>query len=484
MEPKADLGLVGLAVMGQNLVLNMNDNDYVIAVYNRTAQKVDDFLEGPAKGTNVIGCKDLESFVQKIKRPRKIMLMVKAGEVVDRFIDQIVPYLEEGDILIDGGNSHYVDSERRMKSLNEQGLLFVGAGVSGGEEGARSGPSIMPGGNKRAWNTLAPIFQAISAKVDGQKPCCQWVGSGGAGHFVKMVHNGIEYGDMQLICEAYHLLKSVLGLSNEEISNVLDNWNQRELDSYLIEISRDIFAFKDESGDDLVDQILDVAGQKGTGKWTGINALELGVPLTLIAESVFARFVSSLVDLRKEASKHLSGPEKTFNGDKEAFIEQVFHALYASKIMSYAQGFMLLKEASDAYKWDLNFGEIAFMWRGGCIIRSAFLTKITEAYEKNKDLKHLLFDSFFQKAISRAQTSWRQVIQAAVEYGIPVPCFSSALAFYDGLRHERLPQNLLQAQRDYFGAHTYERLDQPRGEFFHTNWTGRGGVVSSSQYNA
>lgn len=484
MSKNADLGLVGLAVMGQNLVLNMNDQGFKICVYNRTKEKVQTFLEGPAKGTQVMGSDSLKDFVESLKRPRKIMLMVKAGEVVDHFIDQILPLLEKGDMIIDGGNSHYQDTDRRLKALNEKGILYVGAGISGGEEGARTGPSIMPGGNKEAWASLKPIFQSISAKVDQGKPCCQWVGDSGAGHFVKMVHNGIEYGDMQLICEAYHLLKEVGHLSNSEMEAVLEDWNQRELNSYLIEISRDIFGYRDEKGAALVDQILDVAGQKGTGKWTAVNALELGIPLTLIAESVFARYLSSLKELRLKASKELKGPQKMNAVDQAQFIEQVFQALYASKIMSYAQGFMLLKEASKAFDWQLNFGEIAFMWRGGCIIRSAFLTKITEAFEKNKDLEHLLFDHFFKEALEKASDAWREVIKTAIDFGVPTPCFSSALAFYDGLRHERLPQNLLQAQRDYFGAHTYERLDHPRGEFFHTNWTGRGGVVSSSNYNA
>lgn len=479
---QADVGLLGLAVMGQNLVLNMNDKGYTVSVFNRTTEKVKSFLEGPAKGTPIIGTYSLEEFVKSIKRPRKIILMVKAGEVVDQFIEKLAPLLEEGDILIDGGNSHYGDTERREEHLKEKGILYVGAGISGGEEGARHGPSIMPGGREEAWETLGPIFQAISAKVDG-KPCCEWVGSGGSGHFVKMVHNGIEYGDMQLICEAYHLLKNLVGATNEELQKIFEEWNQKELDSYLIEITRDIFGFKDEDGTHLVDKILDVAGQKGTGKWTGINALELGVPLTLIGESVFARFLSSLKDERRIASKLLKGPEVPFNGDKKAFIDQVFQALYASKIISYAQGFMLLKEASKQFKWNLNYGEIAFMWSGGCIIRSAFLSDITKAYEKDKDLLNLLLDPFFEKAIEKAQKDWREVVSKAALHGVPTPCFSSALAFYDGLRLERLPQNLLQAQRDYFGAHTYEREDKPRGEFFHTNWTGRGGEVSSSQYN-
>lgn len=482
MKPKADIGLVGLAVMGQNLVLNMNDQGYLVSVYNRTVQKVKDFLEGPAKGTNVQGSHSLEEFVHSLKRPRRVMLMVKAGEVVDQFIEQILPYLEKGDILIDGGNSHYADTERRIKLCQEKGLLYIGTGISGGEEGARHGPSIMPGGNKEAWPAVGPIFQAIAAKVD-QKPCCDWVGNGGAGHFVKMVHNGIEYGDMQLICEAYHLLKSVLGFDAQKCEEIFEDWNERELNSYLIEITRDIFGFKDEDGSPLVDKILDVAGQKGTGKWTGINALELGIPLTLIAESVFARFLSSMKEERVMASQHLKGPELKFQGNAKEFTDQIFSALYASKIVSYVQGFMLLKSASDQFKWDLNFGQVAFMWRGGCIIRSAFLSKITEAYAENPKLSLLLLNDFFKSAVEKAQHSWRQVVSTAALHGIPVPCFSSALSFYDGLRSAKLPQNLLQAQRDYFGAHTYEREDASRGEFFHTNWTGRGGVISATHYN-
>lgn len=482
MEAKSDIALIGLAVMGQNLVLNMNDNGYVVSVFNRTPEKVKDFIEGPAKNTKVVGCYSIEELMASLKRPRKVMLMVKAGEVVDQFIEKILPFLEEGDIIIDGGNSHYLDSNRRLESLKEKGIHFIGAGISGGEEGARTGPSIMPGGSKEAWNDVAPIFQSISAKVEG-KPCCQWVGEGGSGHFVKMVHNGIEYGDMQLICEAYHLMTSALGIKNEELRDIFNDWNEKELHSYLIEITRDIFDFKEEDGSFLVDKILDVAGQKGTGKWTGVNALELGVPLTLIVESVFARFLSSMKDERVKASEILKGPHISFNGNKEEFVKEVFSALYASKIMSYAQGFMLFKEAAKDYGWHLNYSEIAFMWRGGCIIRSSFLTKITEAYEKNPELSNLLYDSFFKESVEKAQNAWRQVITKAVLLGIPTPCFSAALSFYDGLRLARLPQNLLQAQRDYFGAHTYERIDKPRGEFFHTNWTGKGGMVSSSQYN-
>lgn len=482
MKPKADIGLVGLAVMGQNLVLNMNDNGYVVAVYNRTSEKVKNFLENEALGTNVIGTYSIEELVGSLKRPRRIMIMVKAGDAVDQFIEKIVPHLEKGDIIIDGGNSHYGDSERRLQALKEKGLHFIGAGISGGEEGARHGPSIMPGGSLEAWPSVAPIFQSIAAKVDS-KPCCQWVGDGGSGHFVKMVHNGIEYGDMQLICEAYHLLREVTNLDNDQLSHIFNGWNQKELNSYLIEITRDILSYK-ENDQHLVDQILDVAGQKGTGKWTGVNALDLGVPLTLIVESVFARCLSSMKQERIKASKILKGPRSDFQGDPEEFVEQVFWALYASKIISYTQGFMLLRDAAKAYNWQLNYSEIAFMWRGGCIIRSSFLSKITEAYEKDKNLSNLLYDSFFIKALDKAQSSWRHVISKAVLLGVPVPCFGAALSFYDGLRSEKLPKNLLQAQRDYFGAHTYERVDAPRGQFFHTNWTGRGGTISATQYNA
>ncbi len=481
MEPSADIGLVGLAVMGQNLVLNMDDNGFTVAVFNRTPEKVQSFLKNEAAQTKVIGAASIKKLCASLKRPRKVMLMVKAGEVVDKFIDQIVPFLEEGDIIIDGGNSHYLDTNKRLASLKEKGILYVGAGISGGEEGARHGPSIMPGGSFEAWEYVAPIFQSIAAKVDN-KPCCQWVGDGGSGHFVKMVHNGIEYGDMQLICEAYHLLSKACGLNAEQLRDVFDSWNQKELDSYLIEITRDIFDFKDKDGKPLLDKILDVAGQKGTGKWTGVNALELGVPLTLIVESVFARFLSSQKAERQKASQILSGPSSKFEGDPETFTKEVFSALYASKIISYAQGFMLLKEAAKEYEWTLDYAQIAFMWRGGCIIRSAFLSQITKAYEKG-DPSNLLYDSFFKEAIDQSQGAWRSVIAQAVQLGIPTPCFSAALSFYDGLRSERLPQNLLQAQRDYFGAHTYERIDAPRGEFFHTNWTGRGGAVSATQYN-
>ena len=479
---KADIGLIGLAVMGQNLVLNMADHGYRVAVFNRTTSKVDEFIEGPAKGTSIIGTHSMEELVQTLSVPRKVMLMVKAGEVVDRFIDMLVPLLEPGDVIIDGGNSHYPDSTRRTAYLREKGLRFIGTGVSGGEEGARHGPSIMPGGDPEAWPLVKDIFQAVSAKVDGE-PCCQWVGQDGAGHFVKMVHNGIEYGDMQLICEAYSLMENALGMSCDEMHEVFKEWNAGVLDSYLIDITKDILAVKDEDGEPLVDKILDTAGQKGTGKWTGISALDLGVPLTLIGESVFARVLSSLKDERVRASAILGPrPEISFSGNRDEIIEALRDALYASKIISYAQGFMLMSEAAKEMGWDLNYGEIALMWRGGCIIRSTFLGNIKDAYDKNPELENLALDSFFTEALKSAEAGWRKAVILAVENGIPAPAFSSALSYFDGYRSERLPANLLQAQRDYFGAHTYERLDKKRGEFFHTVWTGHGGKVASTTY--
>jgi len=480
---QADIGLIGLAVMGQNLVLNMNDHGFKVAVFNRTLSKVDDFLAGPALGTQVIGTHSIEALINTLKTPRKIMLMVKAGEPVDEFIDLCVPFLEEGDIIIDGGNSLFTDTVRRVQTLEKRGILFVGSGVSGGEEGARHGPSIMPGGNPKAWPEIKEIFQAISAKVDNNEPCCDWVGDAGAGHYVKMVHNGIEYGDMQLICEAYQLLKDGLGMNADEIASVFDAWNKTELSSYLIEITSQIFSKKDVDGLPLVDKILDVAGQKGTGKWTLINSLDLGMPLTLIGEAVFARCLSAIKPEREKASKLLKGPHSLYSGDKAEFIESVRLGLYASKMISYAQGFMLIRQAALEYKWNLNYGAIAMMWRGGCIIRSMFLGDIKQAFERNADLECLLLDEFFANEISKAQQGWRKVVSAAAEIGIPIPCFSTALSFYDGYRCARLPANLLQAQRDFFGAHTFERIDQPRGQYFHTNWTGKGGVISSTSYN-
>lgn len=480
---RADIGLVGLAVMGQNLVLNMNDKGFTVAVYNRTTSKVDAFMQGPAKDTNVIGCHDLKSFVETLKAPRRVMLMVKAGPVVDAFIEQIVPYLDKGDIIIDGGNSLFNDSDRRTHELHKKGILFIGSGVSGGEEGARFGPSLMPGGNFAAWPAIKPIFQSIAAQVDGE-PCCDWVGNDGAGHYVKMVHNGIEYGDMQLICEAYQMMREGLGMSGDEIQQVFAEWNEGVLDSYLIEITRDILKVKEPDGSLLIDHILDTAGQKGTGKWTGMNALELGIPLTLIGEAVFARCLSALKEERVTASKVLPQSNATFNGDQKEMVDAIRDALYASKIISYAQGYMLMREAAATYGWQLNYGGIALMWRGGCIIRSRFLGNIRDAFERNPDLQNLLLDDFFINAIQEALPGWRKAVIAAIELGVPAPTFGSALSFYDGYRSARLPANLLQAQRDYFGAHTYERLDKPRGEFFHTNWTGRGGDVSASTYDA
>ncbi|MGA2273987.1 MAG: decarboxylating NADP(+)-dependent phosphogluconate dehydrogenase [Bryobacteraceae bacterium] len=484
MEPTGDISLIGLAVMGQNLILNMNDHGYTVVAYNRTVSKVDEFLNDAAKGRQtIIGAHSIEELASLLKRPRKIMLMVKAGKAVDDFIEALLPYLEPGDLIIDGGNSHFPDTIRRTAYLESKGMLFVGTGVSGGEEGARFGPSMMPGGSPKAWPLVKGIFQAICAKTPDGAPCCDWMGSDGAGHFVKMVHNGIEYGDIQLICEAYQMMKQGLGMSNEEMHAVFDQWNRSELDSYLIEITRDVLGYKDENGDYVVDKILDTAGQKGTGKWTSDSSLELGVPVTLIGEAVFARCLSAMKENRVAASKILSGPPFRFSGDKKAFVEDVRQALLASKLVSYAQGFMLLAEAAKQYKWDLNYGGIALVWRAGCIIRSAFLGKIKEAFDRNPKLVNLLLDDYFHGVIERCQASWRRVVAQAVGAGVPVPAFTTALSFYDGYRSERLPANLLQALRDYFGAHTYERIDRPRGQFFHTNWTGKGGSVSAGTYN-
>ncbi len=478
-----DIGLIGLAVMGQNLVLNMNDHGYRVAVFNRTVSKVDEFIRNEAAGTQVAGAHSIEELVEALKQPRRVMLMVKAGETVDRMIENLLPHLEPGDIIIDGGNSHYPDTNRRTKSLAEKGILFIGTGVSGGEEGARFGPSIMPGGNPAAWPHVKETFQSIAAKVEDGSPCCDWVGENGAGHYVKMIHNGIEYGDMQLICEAYHLLSEGLGLSAGELHEVFAEWNKGELDSYLIEITSEIFAKLDEDGAPMIDKILDAAGQKGTGKWTGISSLELGVPVTLIGEAVYARCLSAMKEERVTASKILTGPKHSAAQDRQGFIEDVRRALYCSKVISYAQGYMLMREAAKEQGWDLNFGGIALMWRGGCIIRSRFLGKIKEAFDKNPQLTNLLLDDFFGRTLNEYQPSWRRAIIRAIEYGVPTPAFSTALSFFDGYRTERLPANLLQAQRDFFGAHTYERVDKPRGEFFHTNWTGRGGRVASGTYN-
>jgi 6-phosphogluconate dehydrogenase len=487
MKEKADIGMIGLAVMGENLALNIESKGFTVAVYNRTVPGVEEgvvarFINGRGKGKNFIGSERVEDFVPSLARPRRIMMMVKAGKPVDELIDRLLPLLEGGDILIDGGNSHFPDTIRRTAYLESKGMLFIGAGVSGGEEGALHGPSIMPGGSPAAWPYVKSILQAIAAKVEDGTPCCDWVGENGAGHFVKMVHNGIEYGDMQLICEAYQVMKELLGMSADEMHAIFKQWNAGDLDSYLIEITRDILAFKDADGRPLVDKILDTAGQKGTGKWTSVASLDLGIPLTLISEAVYARCLSSMKDERVEASQVLRAPVQKFKRDKSAFLRDLEQALYASKIISYAQGFALLHEAAKEYKWNLNYGGIALLWRGGCIIRSVFLSKIKDAFDKNPRLSNLLLDPFFMKRVGRSQKAWRRVVSSAILHGIWVPAMSTALGYYDGLRNSRLPANLLQAQRDYFGAHQYERIDKPRGAFFHTNWTGHGGDTSSSTY--
>lgn len=479
---KADIGLIGLAVMGENLAMNIESKGFTVGVFNRSAEKVTGFVRGRAKGKNIIGTYSIEELVGKLKKPRKVILMIKAGEPVDSFIELLIPHLGKGDIIIDGGNSHFLDTIRRTKYVEEKGIFYIGMGVSGGEEGALKGPSIMPGGSADAWPHVKTIFQAIAAKVEDGSPCCGWVGENGAGHFVKMVHNGIEYGDMQLICEAYNIMKQLLRMTADEMHEVFKEWNKEELDSYLIEITSDILAFKDEDGEPMIDKILDTAGQKGTGKWTAVASLDEGVPLTLITEAVYARCLSAMKEERVEASKVLSGPSLNFDGDKKAFIEDIKNALYASKIVSYAQGYALMRATAQTYGWNLNYGDIALMWRGGCIIRSAFLGKIKEAFERNPGLTNLLLDPFFMKKVQAAQESWRRVASLALTNGIPVPSLASALCYYDGYRSERLPANLLQAQRDYFGAHTYERVDKPRGEFFHTNWTGKGGGTAASTY--
>jgi 6-phosphogluconate dehydrogenase len=482
MTRLSNIGVAGLAVMGENLVLNMESKGFSVSVFNRTSSKVDAFMGGRAKDKNINGFYSVEEFVGSLERPRKVMMMVKAGTVVDDFIQQLLPYLEEGDIVIDGGNSNYHDTQRRAAYLEEKGLLFIGTGVSGGEEGALKGPSIMPGGSFAAWKEMEPILVPISAKLEDSTFCCSWMGKGGAGHFVKMVHNGIEYGDMQLICESYHIMKDVLQMSADEIHQVFLRWNEGELSSYLIEITRDIMAYKDEGEIPLIDNILDTAGQKGTGKWTVIAALDAGIPLSLISESVFSRCLSAQKEERVAASSSLAGPDAEFTGDKEAFLDELEKALYLAKIISYTQGFNLLQEASAEYGWDLNYGEIARIWRGGCIIRSVFLSNITEAYQENPNLNNLLLAPYFKNKVQQAQQSLRNILATAVKHGIPAPCHSSALNYYDGFRTARLPANLLQAQRDYFGAHTYERIDKPRGEFFHTNWTGEGGDTTSTAY--
>jgi len=481
-EAAADIAVVGLAVMGKNLILNMSDHGFTVAAYNRTVSKVDDFLQNEAKNARVLGARSIEEMVRLLKKPRRIMLMVRAGKPVDEFIESLIPHLDPGDIIIDGGNSLFEDTIRRTRYVESKGLLYIGTGVSGGEEGARRGPSIMPGGSPAAWPHVKPIFQAIAAKVEDGSPCCDWVGSDGAGHYVKMVHNGIEYGDMELICEAYHMMQVGLGMSPDQMNQVFAEWNKGELNSYLIEITRDILAYKDADGQPLVDKILDTAGQKGTGKWTVISSANLGMPVTLVAEAVYARCLSAMKEERVAASKVLGGPSPQLDADREAFIEDIRKALYASKIISYAQGFMLMRAAAAQYNWDLDYGKIALLWRGGCIIRSVFLGKIKEAFDRDPKLTNLLLDPFFKEAVADAQASWRRVAAAAAAHGIPAPAFSAALAFYDGYRSARLPANLLQAQRDYFGAHTYERVDAPRGRFFHTNWTGAGGQTASTAY--
>ena len=466
----ADIGLIGLGVMGTSLALNMESNGFTVAVHNRTTPQIDNLVNNRSKNNKIIGFENLNEFVNSIKKPRKIMLMVVAGSVVDDYIQKLIPLLNQGDIIIDGGNSHYPDTSRRTEELESIGFKFVGAGVSGGEEGALKGPSIMPGGSRSAWPEVKNIFKKISAKVGDNEPCCEWIGEGGSGHFVKMVHNGIEYGDMQLICEAYQVMKDVLGMSNDEMHKTFKEWNEGELNSYLIEITADILKFKEKDGSYLVDNILDTAGQKGTGKWTASVALDLGSPLTLIGEAVFSRYLSSIKDERVEASKQLSGPSINFTGDKAKALDDIHDALYASKMVSYAQGYTLLADAAKEFNWNLNYGAIALMWRGGCIIRSAFLSKIKDAYDNNSSLKNLLLDPFFKDKINQSQDGWRRIVSIAIANGVPVPAMTSSLSYFDGYRNDRLPANLLQAQRDYFGAHTYERVDGNKGEFFHTEW--------------
>ena len=468
----ADIAVIGLAVMGQNLILNMNDHGYTVVAYNRTVSKVDEFLAGPAKDSRVIGARSLEEMISRLKRPRKVMLMVKAGKPVDDFIGLLLPQLASGDLIIDGGNSQFTDTSRRTKDLEDRGILYIGTGISGGEEGARRGPSIMPGGNPKGWPLVKELFRAIAARTPDGSPCCEWVGEGGAGHYVKMIHNGIEYGDMQIIAEAYHLMRDGLRLTHEEMQRAFDRWNAGDLQSYLIEITRNIMGVADADGTPLVEKILDSAGQKGTGKWTGINSLDLGIPVTLISEAVYARCLSALKDERVAASKMLGGPRAKFSEEQKMLVIDLRNAVLASKIVSYAQGFMLMREAAREYRWNLDFGNIALLWRAGCIIRSAFLEPIKEAFARNPDLPNLLLDDYFNGIIRKCQASWRRVVIEAVRLGIPIPAVSAALSFYDGYRSGRLPANLIQAQRDYFGAHTYERVDRPRGEFFHTRWVG------------
>lgn len=479
-----DIGLIGLAVMGENLALNMASHGFTVAVWNRTAEKVDRFLSGRAKGKSILGCRSLQELCASLKKPRKVFLMVKAGQAVDDLLELLMELLEPGDVIIDGGNSHFPDTMRRTALVESKGLLYVGCGVSGGEEGALNGPSMMPGGSPEAWALVKPIFQSICAKAEDGAPCCEWVGENGAGHFVKMVHNGIEYGDMQLICEAYQLMRDGLGMSCEEMRDTFSRWNETELNSYLIGITADILSYRDEKGETTVEHILDTAGQKGTGKWTAIAALEEGVPLTLIGEAVFARCLSAQKEDRVRASALYPRETPTFTGDKSAFIEKIRRALYASKIVSYAQGFQLMRSAEETYGWNLNYGGIALMWRGGCIIRSSFLGKIREAFDRDPALDNLLTDDYFRSVIRELLPAWREVAAWALSAGIPAPAFTSALSWFDGYTTARLPANLLQAQRDYFGAHTYERIDAPRGEHFHTDWTGHGGGTAAGTYNA
>jgi len=479
---KADIGLIGLAVMGENLVMNMESRGFTVSVFNRTADKVSNFIEGRAKGKNIIGTYFLEDLVSSLERPRKIMMMVKAGKAVDEMIEHLLPLLEKGDILIDGGNSHFSDTIRRTAYVESKGLLYIGTGVSGGEEGALKGPSMMPGGSAAAWPHVKDIFQSISARVEDGTPCCEWMGADGAGHFVKMVHNGIEYGDMQLICEAYHLMRDVLGMTAGEMHEAFRKFNETDLDSYLIEITRDILAYKDVDGLPLVDKILDTAGQKGTGKWMSVAALDEGVPLTLISEAVFARCLSAMKDERVAAAAEFPREETAFRGDRDEFLEKIRKALLASKIISYAQGYTLLRAAAETYNWELNYGGIALIWRAGCIIRSVFLGRIKEAFDRNPGLANLILDPYFKDLIKKLLPAWRDVAATAIRHGIPIPSMSSGLAYFDGYTSEFLPANLLQAQRDYFGAHMYQRLDTERGRFFHTNWTERGGNTVSGTY--
>ena len=475
MEKQADIGLIGLGVMGENLVLNMVRNGFVVGVFNRTIEKVDAFVNGRGKGKQILPAHTIDQFVHALKKPRKVMLMVKAGPAVDDMIEQLVLHLGPGDMIIDGGNSHYTDTNQRVSYLKGKGLLYVGSGVSGGEEGALNGPSLMPGGTKEAWPHIEPIFQKIAAKSPDGRPCCDWMGKEGAGHFVKMVHNGIEYGDMQLIAEAYHIMKDLLGMDAPQMHETFSKWNQGDLNSYLIEITAAILNYRDENDDYLLEKVLDTAGQKGTGKWTVEAAMDLGSPLTLINASVFARFLSTLKSERTEASKILTFTSSPFGGDKNIFLQHLEQALFASKMVSYAQGFSLLRSAATEYQWDMDFKAIALIWRGGCIIRSAFLDSIADAYTDQPDLANLMLAPFFKQKLMAAQSAWRNIVSQAILSGLPVPAMASALSYFDTYRTARLPSNLVQAQRDYFGAHTYERIDRPRGEFFHTNWTGTGG---------